>query len=55
MSEANRSSNVPLSVYEEILSAPKSSDQEATDLWDGVLALYRAEDAAKTAQEHAND
>ena len=55
MSEANRSPNVPLSVYEEILSAPKPSEQGVTEVWDGVLALYRAEDAATRAKEHTNE
>jgi hypothetical protein len=55
MSEANGSSNVPSSVYEEILSAPKPSKQAVTEFWDGVLALYRAEDAAKKAKEHTNE
>jgi hypothetical protein len=52
MSESNRSSDVPLSVYEDILSAPQSSEQDVTDFWNGVTALYRAEDAAKKAKEN---
>jgi hypothetical protein len=44
MSETNnRSSDVPLEVYEQILTGPKSSEQETTEFWNGVTALFQDE------------
>jgi hypothetical protein len=55
MSETNRSSDVGLDVYEQILTGPKCPEKERSGLWDGVLALYRAEDAAKKAKENSRE